>query len=225
MLQSEHQRRAYLNALGIDIWLPREAADPEPAEVVAEPVTEGNGWTELRNTVAQCRRCPLHESRTQTVFGVGNYDADWMIIGEAPGAEEDRRGEPFVGRAGEQLNEMLRAVGQERGSVFIANILKCRPPDNRDPKPDEAAQCRAYLEQQIALVQPKIILAVGKIAAQHLLGSGEPVGRMRGILHRFGNIPLIVTYHPAYLLRSPTQKRKAWDDLCLAKRTLAESAA
>jgi len=225
MLQSEHQRLAYLKALGIDVWLLRGAADPEPDQAMVEPVTDGIEWSELRSNVAQCSRCPLHQSRTQTVFGVGNPDADWMIIGEAPGAEEDRRGEPFVGRAGKLLNEMLHAVGQERYSVFIANILKCRPPDNRDPKPDEVAECRDYLEQQIARVQPKIILAVGRIAAQHLLDSHETVGKMRGILHHLGEIPLIVTYHPAYLLRSPRQKRKAWDDLCLAKQTLAESAA
>jgi DNA polymerase len=146
-----------------------------------------------------------------------------MIIGEAPGAEEDRRGEPFVGRAGKMLDAMLRAIGQRRDTVFIANILKCRPPHNRDPKPAEAAECRAYLERQIALVQPKIILAVGKIAAQNLTGSDDPVGRMRGRPHDLNGIPLVVTYHPAYLLRSPSQKRKSWSDLCLASRLLAEA--
>ena len=145
-----------------------------------------------------------------------------MIIGEAPGADEDRQGEPFVGRAGQLLNEMLQAVGQSRDSVFIANMLKCRPPNNRDPKPAEAAACRDYLEQQIAKVQPKIILAVGRIAAQNLLGCDDPVGRMRGRPHELNGIPLVVTYHPAYLLRSPSQKQKSWSDLCLAARLAAE---
>lgn len=225
MLQTEHQRRAYLEALGIDVWLPRDQLDPEADVVIEEPAADGMDWQQLRGCVSVCTRCALHESRTQTVFGVGNQDADWMIIGEAPGAEEDRRGEPFVGRAGKLLDEMLRAVGQERGSIFIANILKCRPPNNRDPHAEEAAECRHYLERQIELVQPKIILAVGRIAAQQLLETDSPVGRLRGSLHHLGEIPLVVTYHPAYLLRSPTQKRKAWDDLCLATRVVADGAA
>ena len=168
MIQPEQQRRAYLEALGIDVWVPRDQADPH-AEVVSTSGDTDTGcmdWSDLRDAVSGCTRCPLHQSRTQTVFGVGNPDADWMIIGEAPGAEEDRRGEPFVGRAGKLLDEMLRAVGHGRDTVFIANILKCRPPDNRDPKPEESSECRGYLERQIALVQPKIILAVGRIAAQ-----------------------------------------------------------
>lgn len=229
MHQSEHQRRAYLQALGIDVWLPRADAEDEAAaesgSSIGEPgidakITDGMSWDELRDSVAKCTRCALHESRTQTVFGVGSHDANWMIIGEAPGAEEDRRGEPFVGRAGKLLDEMLRAVELSREKVFIANILKCRPPNNRDPKPAEAAACRDYLDQQIARLQPKVILAVGKIAAQHLLDSDAPVGRMRGNVHRYGDIPLVVTYHPAYLLRSPSQKSKAWDDLCLAHQVL-----
>jgi uracil-DNA glycosylase family 4 len=225
MIHPEHQRRAYLQAMGIDVWLPRDAADPD-APVVAEvaaAMAEGMGWSELRDCVTDCTRCELAASRTKTVFGIGNQNADWMIIGEAPGAEEDRRGEPFVGRAGKILDEMLRAIGQRRDTVFIANILKCRPPNNRDPKPAEAAECRAYLERQIALVQPKVILAVGKIAAQNLLGSDEPVGRMRNRPHNLNGIPLVVTYHPAYLLRSPSQKRKSWSDLCLAGRLLSEA--
>lgn len=155
------------------------------------------------------------------MFGVGSPDADWMIIGEAPGAEEDRRGEPFVGRAGKLLDEMLRAIGEARKSVFIANVLKCRPPNNRDPSAAESASCRSHLERQIDLVQPKIILAVGRIAAHLLLDTDEPVGRMRGKVHQLGETPLIVTYHPAYLLRSPAQKRKSWDDLCLARRVVS----
>lgn len=206
--------------MGIDVWLPHDAAGVDTAGVGCADVelAESLDWPELRERVAACARCELSKSRTQTVFGVGNPAADWMIIGEAPGAEEDRRGEPFVGRAGQMLNEMLRAIGQSRESVFIANILKCRPPNNRDPQPAEAAACRDYLRQQIALVKPNIILAVGKIAAQNLLGSDEPVGRMRGREHDLDGIPLVVTYHPAYLLRSPSQKRKSWNDLCLASR-------
>jgi DNA polymerase len=235
MINSEQQRRAYLEALGIDVWVPRGAApdtaEPEPVdgrepEAAAAPeCADGLDWTALRDAVSRCTRCALHETRTQTVFGVGNEDADWMIIGEAPGAEEDRRGEPFVGRAGKLLDEMLRAVGQGRDRVFIANILKCRPPNNRDPKPEESSLCRGYLERQIELVSPRIILAVGRIAAQLLLDTDAPVGRLRGTPHSLGNTPLVVTYHPAYLLRSPSQKRKAWDDLCLARRVAAENPA
>ena len=223
MMQSEQTRRAYLRAMGIDVWVPKDQVDaePEPAEVDSQPAAADIGWDELRGAVAGCTRCQLHESRTQTVFGVGNADADWMIIGEAPGAEEDRRGEPFVGRAGKLLDEMLLAVGEKRESVFIANILKCRPPNNRDPSKEEAASCRPYLERQIELVRPQIILAVGRIAAQQLLQSDAPVGRLRGKVHQLGETPLVVTYHPAYLLRSPSQKRKSWDDLCLARRLMA----
>ena len=224
MPRSESQRRAYLEAMGIDTWVPR-GHDDTIAEEDAPPVAATADWQTLRNTVSACLRCELAKSRTQTVFGVGNPEADWMIIGEAPGAEEDRRGEPFVGRAGKLLDEMLRAVGQARERVFIANILKCRPPNNRDPKADEAAACRDYLEAQIALIRPRIILAVGRIAAQNLLGSDAPVGRLRGKVHDLDGIPLVVTYHPAYLLRSPSQKQKSWDDLCLALTTLAEARA
>jgi len=221
MMQTEHQRRAYLRAMGIDVWIPRDQADPECDAEIAEDAVEEFDWDGLKAAVSGCTRCPLHQTRTQTVFGVGSADADWMIIGEAPGAEEDRRGEPFVGRAGKLLDEMLRAIGEARESVFIANVLKCRPPNNRDPSAEESAACRAHLERQIELVQPKIILAVGRIAAHLLLDTDEPVGRMRGKVHQLGTTPLIVTYHPAYLLRSPSQKRKSWDDLCLARRVMS----
>jgi len=226
MIQPEHQRRAYLQAMGIDVWLPRDSVESETVDVAEDDsaVADDMGWIELQRCVADCKRCELATSRTNTVFGVGNQDADWMIIGEAPGAEEDHRGEPFVGRAGKMLDAMLRAVGLRRESVFIANILKCRPPNNRDPKPPEAAACRDYLERQIALVQPKIILAVGKIAAQNLLGCDDPLGRMRDRPHELNGIPLVVTYHPAYLLRSPSQKRKSWNDLCLARRLMSDRA-
>jgi DNA polymerase len=160
----------------------------------------------------------LHTSRTQTVFGVGNRQADLLIIGEAPGAEEDKQGEPFVGRAGQLLNEMLFSIGFQREQVFIANILKCRPPDNRDPRPEEVLHCEPYLKRQVELLSPKMIIAVGRIAAQNLLKTDTSLARLRGKCHTFGsaNLPVVVTYHPAYLLRSPKEKRKAWEDLCFA---------
>jgi DNA polymerase len=226
-------RYEYLERLGIDVYLPRDAT-PEAAaarEIIstpgASPVQDippgaSADWAELEKRVATCTQCSLHSTRTQTVFGVGNRDADWLVIGEAPGAEEDARGEPFVGRAGQLLNSMLKAIGLSREQVFIANILKCRPPGNRDPRPEEAALCRPFLERQIELIAPKIILAVGRIAAQNLLGTETPIGRLRGRVHTFGRagIPLVVTYHPAYLLRTPAEKRKAWVDLRLAMETV-----
>lgn len=204
------RQRRILEEMGIEVWLNRQRA---PAATAAE-------WERLRVEVAACTRCVLHRGRTQTVFGVGNTAARWMVIGEAPGAEEDRQGEPFVGPAGQLLNEMLRSVGVARSDVYIANILKCRPPDNRDPKPEEVSACGQYLERQLRLLAPGLILAVGRIAAQSLLAQEVPVGRLRGRAHRYGpsGIPLVVTYHPAYLLRSPGQKRKAWEDLRLARR-------
>tara|TARA_R110002096_G_scaffold65006_4_gene158284 strand:- start:12841 stop:13524 length:684 start_codon:yes stop_codon:yes gene_type:complete len=226
MIHPERQRRAYLQAMGVDVWLSRDSADvvADETEAAIGAAARTMDWDELRVCVAECSQCRLAQSRTQTVFGVGNPTADWLIVGEAPGAEEDRRGEPFVGRAGKMLDEMLRAIGLQRDAVFIANVLKCRPPNNRDPKPDEAAACRAYLERQIELVKPRVILAVGKIAAQNLLQTDDPVGRMRGRQHELNGVPLVVTYHPAYLLRRPSQKRKSWSDLCLAMR-LADGAA
>ena len=222
-VSAEARRRAYLEALEIDVYTLRghdDAAAAPDADI--SPGEVGPDWETLRSAVASCTNCSLHQSRTQTVFGVGNPSADWMIVGEAPGQEEDRRGEPFVGRAGKLLDEMLRSLGLDRSSVFVANILKCRPPNNRDPSAEEAAACRRYLERQIELVAPKMILAVGRIAAQHLLNSDAPVGRMRGQKHYLndGQIPVVVTYHPAYLLRSPTQKRKAWQDLVLARQLM-----
>jgi uracil-DNA glycosylase len=183
----------------------------------------GVDWPELEARVAACIRCPLCSTRTQTVFGVGDRQADWLIVGEAPGAEEDRQGEPFVGRAGQLLNSMLRAIGLAREQVYIANILKCRPPGNRDPSASEVAECLPYLEQQIALLKPKIMLAVGRIAAQNLLRTDLTLGRLRQQVHRFGvsQVPLVATYHPAYLLRTPTDKRKAWEDLKFAREVCA----
>jgi DNA polymerase len=173
-------------------------------------------WTDLQHEVASCRACGLCETRTQTVFGVGNKRATWMLIGEAPGQNEDLQGEPFVGKAGQLLTEMLRAIGLKREEVYIANILKCRPPNNRDPQAEEVAACHSFLQRQIALLQPKIILAVGRIAAQNLLQTQQPLGKLRGVRHRLDNTPLIVIHHPAYLLRSPLEKAKAWEDLQFA---------
>jgi uracil-DNA glycosylase len=182
-------------------------------------------WERLREEVAACTLCALCGSRTQTVFGVGNRRAQLLVVGEAPGAEEDRRGEPFVGRAGQLLNSMLRAIGCPREDVYIANVLKCRPPGNRDPSPTEVASCLPYLQRQIELLSPALILVVGRIAAQNLLATDVPIARLRGSVHRFGStgIPLVVTYHPAYLLRSPGEKRRAWVDLKLARAQLGRA--
>jgi len=183
-------------------------------------------WEHLRAEVSACTACALHKTRTQTVFGVGPSIADWMFIGEAPGADEDRQGEPFVGRAGRLLNAMIEAIGLKREEIYIANILKCRPPNNREPEPSESLSCESFLLRQIALVNPKIILAVGRIAAQNLLATTTPIGQMRGrrFVFRDTGIPVVVTYHPAYLLRSPLQKRRSWEDLLLARTVYAEKA-
>lgn len=191
--------------------------DDLPSQVTQDPDVANMDWSTLRIAVENCTRCDLASSRTQTVFGIGNPDAQWMVIGEGPGAEEDKVGEPFVGRAGRLLDNMLRAIGKQRDSVFIANVIKCRPPGNRDPKPEEVTACAGYLERQIKLVNPGLILALGRFAAQTLLKVDTPVGQLRGRVHHYGKIPLVVTYHPAYLLRSPERKAHAWDDLCLAR--------
>jgi DNA polymerase len=207
---------AVLDALGVAAYVPRMGPSPGLPGPAAEPA----GWETLAATVRECRLCGLCETRTQTVFGVGNPQARLMVIGEAPGAEEDRQGEPFVGRAGLLLNAMLRAAGFERGEVYIANVLKCRPPQNRDPSNEEAERCLPYLRRQIELVAPAAILCVGRIAAQRLLGTEAPLARLRGRVHRLDGRPVIVTYHPAYLLRAPGEKRKAWDDLRIALAVL-----
>jgi len=218
-------------------WALQAEADPEPDIFElssATPVDEraeriaGLDWEALQTEVSGCTACTLHSGRTQAVFGVGDRQAQWLIIGEAPGADEDRLGEPFVGRAGKLLDAMLFALNLSRANnVYIANILKCRPPQNRDPLPAEARSCRPFLQRQITLIRPKIILAVGRVAAQNLLQTDTPIGKLRNRVHRLEDfdIPVIVTYHPAYLLRSPREKRKVWDDLQLARqlarRTLA----
>jgi DNA polymerase len=208
---------------------PRNAA-PEPVVLASTPwaaLPDGISqmdWPQLEAAVAACRACGLCESRRHTVFGAGSTAADWMVVGEAPGENEDREGLPFVGPAGELLDNMLRAVGRSRSGsgaqgAYIANVLKCRPPSNRNPQPAEVAQCAPYLARQVALLQPKIILAMGRFAVQSLLQSDEPIGKLRGRVHHYEGVPVIVTYHPAYLLRTPTDKAKAWADLCLALET------
>lgn len=213
-------RQEYLAALGIPAWVLRGADGPD----VRPNGESDSSWSELAEAVSNCRRCPLHRTRTQTVFGVGSRSAELLVIGEAPGAEEDRQGEPFVGRAGQLLNAMLVAIRLSREEVYIANILKCRPPNNRDPKPEEAETCTPYLDRQIVLLGPKVILALGRIAAQWLLQSDRPIGRLRGTVHSYGSqgIPLVASYHPAYLLRSPLAKAKAWEDLVLVSRILKQ---
>ena len=216
------RRQQYLEAIGIDLWVRRTPAQvvEAPAAPATEPGDAAEQWQQLLAEVRDCRRCPLHATRTQGVLGVGPKRADWLVIGEAPGAEEDRRGEPFVGAAGQLLDAMLRAIGLDRRSnVYIANVLKSRPPNNRDPRPEEVEACLPYLLRQIVLLQPKIMLAVGRIAAQVLLRTDAPLGRLRGRVHHFGerHTPLVVTYHPAYLLRTPAEKRKAWEDLKFAR--------
>ncbi|WP_404357494.1 uracil-DNA glycosylase family protein [Methylotuvimicrobium sp. KM1] len=197
---------------------------PLVPEVEAQPILSDAKptWADLQNEVAACRQCALCESRTQTVFGSGSASSGWMVIGEAPGESEDRQGEPFVGRAGQLLTEMLRAIGLKRDDVFITNVLKCRPPNNRDPLTTEVEACSDYLHRQIAWLKPKIILAVGRVSAQKLLKTDKTIGQLRGTVHSLDGIPLIVVYHPAYLLRSPLEKRKAWQDLQLAIATFDE---
>ena len=180
------------------------------------------GWIELKQAVSGCTACGLHTSRTQTVFGVGDENADWMLIGEAPGAEEDRLGDPFVGQAGKLLDNMLAAIGLHRTkNVYIANVLKCRPPGNRNPEPEEVARCSPHLLQQIELVKPKLIIAMGRFAAQTLLASDASIASLRGKVYRYAGVPLIVTYHPAYLLRNLPDKAKAWADLVFAMKTMS----
>jgi DNA polymerase len=179
-------------------------------------------WIELKQAVPACTAGALHKTRTQTVLGVGDQNADWMLVGEAPGAEEDRLGEPFVGQAGKLLDNMLAAIGLKRGdNVYIANVLKCRPPGNRNPEPDEVTKCTPFLKQQIALIRPKLIVAMGRFAAQTLLATDASISSLRGRLYQYEGVPLIVTYHPAYLLRNLPDKAKSWADLVFAKKTMA----
>ena len=265
------RQAAYLHALGVDVYVARDAAPSVPPRdvpvaagetaAVAEPVAlaaaavattapspaavrpaavkmalpppastatdgpdvSGHDWDPLRAAVAACVRCELHATRTQTVFGVGDPAARWMFIGEAPGFEEDRRGEPFVGPAGRMLSAMLRSIGLRRDDVYIANVVKCRPPNNRDPRPTETASCRRFLERKVALIDPTLVIAVGRVSAQTLLATDAAVGRLRGKVHAFGSRawPVVVFYHPSYLLRTPSSKRQAWQDLLFARQQFA----
>jgi uracil-DNA glycosylase len=253
MAWSEHQHRL-LRAMGLRLWSPPAHDEPLPPAapapgvaaappgvrqpVAAAPAPTGAlatlGWPALREAVAACRACSLCETRTQTVFGVGHEGAHWLVVGEAPGEQEDLQGEPFVGAAGQLLDRMLAALQLTRSTegqggperrVYIANTLKCRPPRNRNPAPEELARCEPYLQRQIELLKPRIILAMGRFAVQTLLRSDAPVGKLRGRVHRYHGVPLVVTYHPAYLLRSLPEKARAWEDLCLAADTVEAAGA
>lgn len=241
----DERQQQYLQAMGIQTWVRRDAMTevessgssesesqietvvvPAPVAPESESVRLPVGddvyhynWEQLKGAVRQCIACDLHATRKNTVFGVGDEQADWMVVGEAPGADEDRQGEPFVGRAGQLLNNMLLALGLKREQVYIANILKCRPPNNRDPRPEEVVKCEPFLKRQVELVNPKIILAVGRIAAHNLLKTDSSLSQLRGRCFYYGDndTPVVVTYHPAYLLRSPKEKRKAWQDLLFAQ--------
>ena len=225
-------------------WLPRVQAQPDaptapspgaderpdPAPADRRSVIASLDWAALADQVADCRACGLCQTRTRTVFGVGSRNARWMLIGEAPGAEEDQRGEPFVGKAGRLLDQMLAAIQlNRRDDVFIANVLKCRPPGNRDPLPLEVASCEPYLMRQLQLVDPAIVVLLGRFAAQSMLGSDASIASLRGRLHRIRvgdrQVPAVVTYHPAYLLRNPADKGKVWRDLLLARQSVAAAAA
>ncbi|MEY2617547.1 MAG: putative polymerase bacteriophage-type,uracil-DNA glycosylase superfamily [Pseudomonadota bacterium] len=253
-LQLDARQRAMLAEMGVRLFdrAPAQApADPDPvaapvsrpavgvpAAPVAPPPMAAPGrtlaplagpvadmdWDALAQAVASCQACGLCQSRRHTVFGVGDRQADWLVVGEAPGEMEDLQGEPFVGPAGQLLDNMLRAIGLGRHeNVYIANVLKCRPPGNRNPEPAEVAQCEPFLRRQVALLKPKIILAMGRFAVQSLLGSSEPIGKLRGQIHQYEGVPVVVTYHPAYLLRNLPDKAKAWADLCLALDQVASA--
>jgi DNA polymerase len=203
----------FLDYIGIQTYVLR------PTIKTNDKTSNETNWVKLEKKVSDCKDCELHKTRTQTVFGCGNEQSDWLFIGEAPGQDEDLKGEPFVGRAGRLLNEVIFSLGLKREEVYIANILKCRPPNNRDPSQDEIQSCTTYLQQQIKMISPKIIIAVGRVAAQHLLNTDLTMAKLRGTVHSYGSesIPLITIYHPAYLLRSPSKKYKVWSDLQVVK--------
>jgi DNA polymerase len=243
------KRERYLNEMGLGpVWRLRDRREPSKAPALppappprrfdSVPGIRGSAkldladdraarilkmeWPELKSAVKACTACGLRKTCTQTVFGVGDEQADWLLVGEAPGAEEDQRGEPFVGQAGRLLDNMLAAIVLSRGeNVYICNVLKCRPPGNRNPEPFEVAQCSPHLLRQLELIKPKLILAMGRFAVQSLLGTEASIASLRGRLHRYQGVPLIVTYHPAYLLRNLPDKAKGWEDLCFARRAIA----
>ena len=217
-------RESVLREMGLaPLWKLRKSAVPSVAAPAAEDrnaVIHAMDWDQLRQSVSACRACDLCQARKQAVFGVGDREPDWLFVGEGPGAEEDERGEPFIGQAGRLLDAMLAAIDLQRGEkVYIANTVKCRPPENRTPEAFETAACRPYLERQIELLKPKLIVVLGRLAAQSLLARDVKIADVRGQLFDYHGIPLIVTYHPAYLLRNPTDKAKAWEDLCFARMT------
>lgn len=242
MSAAQERRERVLQALGLTpLWVRRNAPAPEPVQAASSPLAERSrpavaeggvtgdraseilrmDWTQLRASTAACTACVLHQKRKQAVLGVGDVNAEWLFVGEGPGADEDEKGEPFVGQAGKLLDNMLAAIGLKRGeNVYIANVVKCRPPGNRTPTPPEAQACEPYLLRQIALIQPRLIVALGKVAAQNLLGNEATVASLRGRVHDLRGTPLIVTYHPAYLLRNLTDKARAWEDLCFAVDTM-----
>lgn len=219
-------RQEYLRLLDVQTWLPREQNNPvqEKLDMTQEEIIGRMDWDTLQDAVAKCKACDLYKSRTNPVFGVGNRQADLLVIGEAPGANEDKEGEPFVGRGGQLLTSMLQAIGLSREEIYIANILKSRPPNNRDPSPEEVRACTPYLLRQIVLIKPKLILAVGRIAAHYLLNTNEAMASLRGREFKYGvtQVPLLVTYHPAYLLCSPREKSKAWQDMKLVAQRLSQ---
>ena len=233
----DERRIAMLAQLGIRWQAPRPAAQeeeaPAPPEAAAAPKValgpraagvDAMQWEELGAAVAACRACNLCGGRRHAVLGAGDVQADWLIVGDPPGEQEDAEGKPFVGQAGKLLDNMLRALGLARDDkVYIANVLKCRPPGNRNPEPDEIAQCEPFLRRQVELLQPKIIVAMGRFAVQSLLGSGDALGKLRGQRHEYAGVPVVVTYHPAYLLRNLPDKAKAWADLCLAREIAAQA--
>jgi uracil-DNA glycosylase len=212
-----NNKNTYLKEMEIDIWQSKKP-------IAATSSIPTSDWEKLEEKVKHCTLCQLHKSCTNIVFGVGNKNAEILFIGEAPGANEDLQGEPFVGKAGMLLNEMVRSIGLKRSDIYITNILKCRPPNNRDPQPEEIKHCTPHLQAQITLIKPKLIVALGRIAAHFLLNTTESMSRLRGQIHQYEQqipkTPLIVTYHPAYLLRSPSEKRKAYQDFLLIKKSL-----
>ncbi len=215
----DQRRLEILGRIGIDVWQLRGKI-PEPGSEHHEKSSSGSeSIGDIAREISSCERCVLHKTRTRTVPGTGNESADWVFVGEAPGQNEDQQGLPFVGRAGQLLDAMLAALDMNRESVFIANVIKCRPPGNRDPRPEEVVECEPYLHRQLEILKPKIIVALGRISAQALLKTSSPLGKLRGQVYQYGvnAIPMVVTYHPAYLLRSPQQKAKAWEDLLLAR--------
>ena len=243
MLHLTPLQREVLEKIGVEIWQERRP-EPETEQSVEDLVltadlgdaesvcqteqitpTQNPGLDEISAVIKSCAQCELCKTRTHAVPGTGHREADWMFVGEAPGQNEDEQGLPFVGRAGKLLDAMIAALGMSREETFIANVIKCRPPGNRDPLPEEVAACEPYLHQQLDLVRPRVIIALGRISAQALLKTTEPLGKMRGRVYQYGQhaTPLVVTYHPAYLLRSPEQKHKTWQDLLLARSLVRES--